>query len=89
MGIYRAYKKSLIYDLGLLNEDAYRKEEKLFCTKVSWEPILSMRAARRKLKITEIPGDEPARSGGVRKLQVLRWGAAFMYEVFREIFIWK
>ncbi|MDP8212353.1 MAG: glycosyltransferase, partial [Candidatus Zapsychrus exili] len=45
MVIYRAYKKQLIYDLGLDKDSAYEKEEKLFNTNVSWEPLLSIRAA--------------------------------------------
>ena len=89
MVIYRAYKKNLIHDLDLDKDASYATEEKLFKTNISWEPLLSIRAAKRKLKVAEIPGDEPARSGGERKLQVLRWGAAYMYQVFREIFIWK
>ncbi len=89
MVIYRAYKRSLIYDLDLDKDISFEKEERLFNTKISWEPLLSVRAAKRKLKVAEIPGDEPARSGGERKLQVLRWGAAYMFEVIREVFIWK
>lgn len=89
MVIYRAYKKNLIYDLDLLKEESYSTEEKLFGTIVSWEPLLSVRAAKRKLKTADIPGDEPKREGGVRKLQVLRWGAAYMFEVIREVFVWK
>ena len=67
MVIFRAYKKSLVYDLGLDREDAYALPEKLFSTKISWEPLLSVRAAKAKKKITEIPGDEPPRIGGERK----------------------
>jgi len=89
MVIYRAYKTSLISDLDLDKDESYEKEEKLFGTNVSWEPLLSIRCARRRLKVAEIPGDEPAREGGERKLQVLRWGAAYMFEIFREVFIWK
>ena len=89
MVIYRAYKKSLISDLDLDKDLSYTTEEKLFKTNISWEPLLSIRAAKRKLKVSEIPGDEPARSGGERKLQVLRWGAAYLYEVFRETVSWK
>lgn len=89
MVIYRAYKKDLIHKLDLDKDASYETEEKLFKTKISWEPLLSIRAAKRRLQVAEIPGDEPARSGGERKLQVLRWGAAYMYEVFREIFVWK
>ena len=89
MVIYRAYKKQLIYDLDLDKDPSYAFEENLFKTKISWEPLLSIRAAKRKLKIAEIPGDEPAREGGERKLQVLKWGAAYMFEIWREIFIWR
>ena len=38
------------------------------------EPVNSVRAAKAKLKVAEIPGDEPPRIGGEPKLQVLRWG---------------
>lgn len=89
MVIYRIYKKSLITDLDLDKDSSYEIEEKLFGTNISWEPLLSIRAAKRKLKCIDIPGDEPAREGGERKLQVMRWGAAYMFQVFREIFFWK
>ncbi|MCK5214202.1 MAG: glycosyltransferase [Candidatus Omnitrophica bacterium] len=89
MVIYRAYKKQMIYDLDLDKDSSYSFEEKLFHTNISWEPLLSIRAAKRKLKLADIPGDEPARDGGERKLQVLRWGAAYYYQVLREIFVWR
>lgn len=89
MVIYRAYRKNLIQELDLDKEESYTTEEKLFRTVISWEPLLSIRAAKRKLNIAEIPGDEPAREGGERKLQVLKWGAAYMFQVWRELFIWK
>ncbi len=89
MVIYRAYPKSLIAELDLDKDSSYEFEEKLFGTNISWEPLLSVRAAKKKLKCADIPGDEPARDGGERKLQVLRWGAAYMFQVFREIFVWK
>lgn len=89
MVIYRVYKKQLVYDLELMDDKAFSVPERLFNTKVSWEPLLSIRAARRKLKITEVPGDEPARIGGVRKLQVIRWGSTFLYQVLRDFLFWK
>lgn len=89
MVIFRAYPKKLIYDLDLDKDSSYSFEEKLFATKISWEPLLSIRAAKRKLKVADIPGDEPAREGGTRKLQVLKWGAAYMFEIWREVFIWR
>ncbi|MEI7431503.1 MAG: glycosyltransferase family 2 protein [Betaproteobacteria bacterium] len=89
MVIYRAYRKQIIYDLGLDTDEAYQTPERLFRTKISWEPLLSVRAAKRRLKVTEIPGDEPPRIGGERKLQILRWGAAYYFQFIREVFFWK
>ena len=89
MVMFRAWKTDLFRELDLHKEESYRLEERLFHTKIGVEPLLSIRAAKRKIKCADIPGDEPAREGGERKLQVLRWGAAYMFEVFREVFIWK
>ncbi len=89
MVIFRIYKTQLIYDLDLIQEESYTIPEKLFCCKISWEPLLSVRAAKRKLKVAEIPGDEPARIGGERKLRVWKWGAAYYYQFLRERFFWR
>ena len=89
MVIFRAYRKELVCELGLDKEEAYRLPEKLFHTKISWEPLLSVRAAKAKKKTAEIPGDEPKRIGGKRKLQILRWGAAYYFQFIREIWFWR
>jgi glycosyltransferase involved in cell wall biosynthesis len=89
MVLYRAYKKSLIQELELDQDRWYSTPEKLFSCKVSWEPLLSVRAARRNLKVTEIPGDEPPRIGGERKLRAWRWGSVFLYQFIRDFLIWR
>ena len=89
MVMYRAYKTQLIYDLDLDKDESYALPEKLFSTIISWEPLLSVRALKRKLKIGEIPGDEPPRIGGERKLQIIRWGAAYYFQFFRELWFWR
>lgn len=89
MVIYRAYKKSIVYDLELDKDEGFETAERLFRTRISWEPLLSVRAAKRKLKVAEIPGDEPPRIGGERKLKVLKWGAAYYFQFLREAFFWK
>jgi glycosyltransferase involved in cell wall biosynthesis len=89
MVIFRAYKTNLIYDLELHKDEGYETAEKLFNTKISWEPLLSTRAAKKKLRIAEIPGDEPPRIGGERKLEILKWGAAYYFQFIREKFCWK
>ena len=75
MVIYRAYRKQLIYELELDRDRWYTTPEQLFACRISWEPLLSARAARRGLRIAEIPGSEPPRIGGQRKLRIWRWGA--------------
>jgi glycosyltransferase involved in cell wall biosynthesis len=89
MVIFRAYKTQIIYDLELDQKEGFAAAERLFRTKISWEPLLSVRAAKRKLKVTEIPGDEPPRIGGERKLKVLKWGAAYYFQFLREVFFWR
>lgn len=85
MGIYRAYRTHYFYDLGIDKEESYRVE-KLLRTRIGIEPLLSVRAAKMKLKIGEIPADEPPRIYGARKLQIFRWGGAFMIQTILEYF---
>jgi|TARA_B100000315_G_C14591633_1_gene596149 hypothetical protein len=75
MVIFRAYKKNIVSELELNNEKWFMTPESIFRTCLSWEPLMSVRAAIRKLKVVEIPGDEPERIGGERKLKILKWGA--------------
>ena len=89
MVIYRAYRTALIEELDLNKEESHAFVERLFFTVISIEPLLSVRAAKRKLKVGEIPGDEPPRIAGKRKLQIIRWGGAYMVQVFMELFTWK
>lgn len=89
MVMYRGFRKSLIAELDLDKNITYELPEKLFRTRISWEPLLSCRAAKRRLKVTEIPGDEPPRLGGKAKLQVWRWGAAYYFQFWRELFWWR
>ncbi len=87
MVILRAYRKQIIYDLELDRDKWYKTPETIFFCKISWEPLLSARAAKFKLKVAEIAGDEPFRIGGERKLRIWRWGAAYYYQIWREYFI--
>ena len=84
--MFRAWRKQIFRELRLDKEESYLTEERLFRTKVGIEPLLSIRAAKMKLKCADIPGDEPARIGGERKLQVIKWGCAYLFEVIRELF---
>ena len=89
MVIYRAFQKQLIYELDLEKEESYSLPERLFGTVSSWEPLMSVRAAKMRKKITEIAVGEPARIGGERKLQIFRWGAAYYFQFWRELWFWR
>ncbi len=87
--IFRAYKKSLISELDLDKDSSYEPVEKILDTVISWEPLMSVRCAKRKKKVAEIPGDEPAREVGDRKFNLFKWGATYLFQFMREIFYWK
>jgi glycosyltransferase involved in cell wall biosynthesis len=89
MTILRAFRISLIHDLDLTAESAYRLPERLFGTVVSWEPLMSVRAAKCRMRIAEVPASEPPRIGGKRKLQIFRWGAAYYFQFWQELFTWR
>jgi glycosyltransferase involved in cell wall biosynthesis len=88
MVIFRGYRKQLVYDLELDQDRWYTTPERLFGCRISWEPLLSVRAARRHLRVAEIPGVEPPRIGGVRKLRIWRWGASYLFQVCRDTLLW-
>ena len=85
MTIFRGYRTNLFFDLGIDRDDAYLPE-KFFGTILGIEPLLSVRASKAGLKMADVPSDEPKRIYGHRKLQVFRWCAAYMTQVFRETY---
>ena len=88
MTIYRGYRTSLFRELDLHEEISYAPE-KLFATVIGIEPLLSIRAAKRRLRICDVPSDEPKRLHGERKLQIIRWGSAYLSQVLRETWFWR
>ena len=89
MVIYRGFHVDLPRRLNLFDEKNYAFVERLYNTRISWEPLMTIRAIRAKLRICDIPAGEPPRIGGERKLQIIRWGLAyftqFMIEKFKSI----
>jgi len=73
---FRAWKRGLF-------DDAIREEPALF----SFEPFSAIKCAKLKLKVTEIPGDEPARIGGIRKMRPLVNGSYVIFMILKQLFI--
>lgn len=83
--IYRAFKPSLIEELGLSETESYEPFEKILNTYLGWEPLMSFRVAKYKYSYKEVGVGEPARIGGERKLQIFKWGAGFLLQLIREL----
>lgn len=70
--MFRAFRKAVV---GEIPTDLPR---------AGLEPLLSMRFARKKFKVSEIPGDEPKRVGGVRKMVPILNGIDILKLMVRE-----
>ena len=69
----RAFKKDIVRKLHI---DVPR---------AGMEPILSIRCAKQKLKVAEIPASEPKRIGGKRKMNPLLNGLDILRLIFAEL----
>ena len=85
LGGFRAYKRDAVLRMGLheqLYEHWIRKKYSLMST---WEVGGCIRAAKLKLKILEIPGDEPRRIAGTSKLRIFRNGILVVLNIAYEL----
>lgn len=69
----RAFKKNIIKKLNIN------------VPRAGMEPILSIRCAKEKLKVTEIPANEPKRIGGKRKMNPILNGLDILRLIFSEL----
>ena len=75
--MYRAFRKDLVRDLeiDLFNEFVF-------------ETTMNIRCLKKGLRVTSIPGKEPKRIG-VKKIGVWGPGAAILYRILAELFVWR
>lgn len=82
----RAYRKEIITTLGLDEKESFHYEESLFKADIGLNPLMSIRAAKRHLKIAEIPlGHEKSQNFSKSIAEI----AAYLWQIFREVFFWK
>jgi hypothetical protein len=83
--MYRAFRTDLLDTLGFNND----KKDALF------DILLSIRCAKLKLEVSEIPSSEPIRigPGGSRAFprlaDQLKGGAIMLYLILREFLLWN
>ncbi|MBM4017861.1 MAG: glycosyltransferase [Planctomycetes bacterium] len=87
--MYRGYRTNLVRELRLDSpqEPLIKWPARIFFARMGIEPLMSARAARAGFRVGEIPGDEPKRIGGKRKLKIIRWGLAMLTQLVLEAFI--
>lgn len=82
---FRALKTKTIREIGLANGPV-SWFEKQFYQHTSWDFLSSVRCTKRGLKVGEIPGDEPARIGGVEKVSKIKVGLVLFVQLLTERF---
>jgi len=82
---FRALKADTIRRIGLASGPANAFERK-FYRHTSWDFLSSVRCAKYKMKVAEIPGDEPPRIGGVEKVSKTKVGLVLLVQLFLERF---
>ena len=83
----RAYKRDAILLMRLDKQEGENLLRKNFFYMNSWEVGSCLRAAKLKLKVAEIPGDEPLRIGGIRKLSIIKNGTGVLLQILYELII--
>lgn len=85
LGMYKIFKKELLMKL-----DLDKNKNDIF------EIILAIRAAKQKLKVAEIPGDEPMRVGGQAESRAwpglvgrIKGGSLMVSCILKEFFTWR
>ncbi|MBU0605243.1 MAG: glycosyltransferase family 2 protein [Candidatus Omnitrophica bacterium] len=89
LGIYRAYKTDIVKKFEIDRDAKFLHLAERAGILIGWEPKLSIRCAKRKAKVLEIPGDEPARIYGTRKMRPFRSGSIMLAQILYEIFVWR
>ncbi|MHB8834587.1 MAG: glycosyltransferase family 2 protein [Candidatus Methylomirabilia bacterium] len=86
LGMYRAIRVDVFKALKMHLDETYHLEDAITRCTMGCEPLLSMRLAKYRLPCAEVPGDEPKRIAGIRKLQVFRWGCGHLIQLLKERF---
>ncbi len=86
LGIFRAYRKDVVDRLRIHEDPRFLAMAEDAGILIGWESKLSIRCAKAGLKVAEIPGDEPQRLHGKRKMEPFKTGPVLLAEIIREFF---
>ena len=84
--MYRAYRTSIIERLGFLESPNSLQQDLIKASNLySWEPSLSIRAARAGLRIAEIPASEPKANRPRRQSTFIHGGMILAQILYEEV----
>lgn len=83
---FRAMRRDAINKMHLYDQTKQSRLKKIFSGIEMNTPDLGscIRAAKLKLKVAEIPVDEPKRIGGERKLSIIKGGLGALFQILYE-----
>lgn len=84
LGIFRGYKREAIETMGLPSMEEENWLRRRYCLLNSWEVGSSIRAAKQRLNVAEIPGDEPKRIGGLQKSFFITNGLGVLFQIILD-----
>jgi glycosyltransferase involved in cell wall biosynthesis len=82
---FRAFRTQTIKEIGLADGPSNFFERRYY-KYTSWDFLSSVRCAKLKMNVADIPGDEPARIGGVAKVSKPRFGLVMLVQLLFEFF---
>lgn len=86
---YRGYKRSAIEKMRLDKHTEEHWLRKRFFYMNGWELGSAIRAAKLKLRVTEISAHEPKRIGGKSKLSILKNGSGSALQILHDFVYFK
>lgn len=86
---YRGYRRTAVEQMKLFNHTKEHWFRKIFFYMNGWELGSSIRAVKLRLSVTEIPGSEPARIGGKRKLSIIKNGLGSLLQIIHDFVYFK
>jgi glycosyltransferase involved in cell wall biosynthesis len=86
---YRGYQRTAIDKMKLFRFTEEHWLRKRWFYMNSWELGSAIRAAKLGLKVTEMPGMEPARIGGQSKLSIIKNGTGALLQIIHDMIYFK
>lgn len=85
----RAYRREALERMRLAEQESESAFRRRISYMNSWEIGSCLRAARLGMRTREIPGDEPARISGVRKLSIVKNGTGALLQILYDFLFFR